>query len=84
MKHYKSVEFLSIFRVSNPLAQTQRPPQKGKAPLLKTFWRRFWLHPWKIQVHPGCTIHPVDKHCARLLFYSSIWMSILFTGNEWI
>jgi len=26
MKHYKSVEFLSIFRMSSPLAQTQSPP----------------------------------------------------------
>jgi len=34
MKHYKSVEFLSIFRMSSP-------PHKRKAPLLKTFWRRF-------------------------------------------
>jgi len=31
MKHYKSVEFLSIFRISSP------PQQKCKAPLLKTF-----------------------------------------------
>jgi len=30
MKQYKSVEFLSIFRMS-------RPPHKRKAPLLKTF-----------------------------------------------
>jgi len=36
MKHYKSVEFfLSIFRISSPL-------NKRKAPLSKTFWRRFW------------------------------------------
>jgi len=34
MKHYKSVKFLSIFRMSSPHAQTQ-------SPLLKTFWRRF-------------------------------------------
>jgi len=43
MKHYKSVEILSIFRVSSPLAQTLSPPHKRKAPLLKTFWWRFWL-----------------------------------------
>jgi len=42
MKLYKSVEFLSIFKMSSPSAQTQSPPQKCKAPLLKTFWRRFW------------------------------------------
>jgi len=35
MKHYKSVEFLSNFRVSSPPAQTQRPPQKRKAPYWK-------------------------------------------------
>jgi len=26
MKHYKSVKFLSIFRMSSPLAETQSPP----------------------------------------------------------
>jgi len=26
VKHYKSVEFLSIFRISSPPAQTQSPP----------------------------------------------------------
>jgi len=46
MKHYKSVEFLSNFRVSSPPAQTQRPPQKCKASLLKTFWRRFCSYSW--------------------------------------
>jgi len=35
MKHYNLVEFLSIFRMSSPPAQTQ-------SPLLKTFWQRFW------------------------------------------
>jgi len=29
MKHYKSVEFLSIFRVSSPPAETQNPPIKN-------------------------------------------------------
>jgi len=33
MKHYESVEFLSIF-------ECQAPLHKRKAPLLKTFWRR--------------------------------------------
>jgi len=44
MKPNKSVEILSIFGVSSPAshpAQTRSPPQKRKAPLLKTFWRRF-------------------------------------------
>jgi len=36
MKHYISVEFLSIFRMSLP-SQVQSPPY------WKTFWRRFWL-----------------------------------------
>jgi len=39
MKNYKSVEILSIFIVSSP-------PHKPKVPLLKTFWRRFWLGSW--------------------------------------
>ena len=34
MKPYKSVEFLSNFRISSPL-------NRHKAPLFKTFWRRF-------------------------------------------
>ena len=41
MKHYKSVEFLSIFRMSSLPAQCKAPRQKRKAPL-KTFWQRFW------------------------------------------
>jgi len=36
MKHYKSVEFLPNFRMSSPL-------HKRKVPLLKIFWRRFWI-----------------------------------------
>jgi len=36
VKHYESVEFLLIFTISSP-------PHKRKAPLLKTFWRRFWV-----------------------------------------
>jgi len=42
MKHYKSAEFLSIFRILSPLHKRKSHPQKRKAPLLKTFWRRFW------------------------------------------
>ena len=41
MKHYKSVECSSIFRMSSPTHKPKSPPQKRKAPLLKTFWRRF-------------------------------------------
>jgi len=41
MKHYKPVEFLSIYRVSSPSHKPKAPPQKRKASLLKTFWRRF-------------------------------------------
>jgi len=44
MKRYKPVEFLSIFRMSSHPAQTQTLPQKRKAPLLKSFWRRFCLN----------------------------------------
>jgi len=36
MKHYKSVDFLSIFKMPSFL-------HKRKACLLKTFWRRFCL-----------------------------------------
>ena len=35
MKHYKSVEFLSIFSMSSHPAQMQSPPQKRKAPYWK-------------------------------------------------
>jgi len=34
---YKSMKFLSHFRMSSP-----PPLNKRKAPLLNTFWRRFW------------------------------------------
>jgi len=40
-KHYESVEFLSIFSVKPPRTNAKPPPQKCKAALLKTFWRRF-------------------------------------------
>jgi len=36
MKHYKSVGFGQISKFQAPL-------HKRKAPLLKTFWRRFWF-----------------------------------------
>jgi len=42
IKHYKSNEFLKIFRLSSPPAQTQSPPAEKQTPLLKTFWRWFW------------------------------------------
>ena len=42
IKHYKSVGILSIFTVSSPPTQIQSPPQKRKALLLKTFWRRLF------------------------------------------
>jgi len=32
MKHYTSVEFLSIFRVSSPPAKTQSPPGRNAKP----------------------------------------------------
>jgi len=37
MNHYKSVEILSIFRVSSSPAQTQ-------SPTIEYFWRRFCVH----------------------------------------
>jgi len=44
MKHYKSLEIFSIFKVSTPPHKPKAPPQKRKVPLLKTFWRRFWFN----------------------------------------
>jgi len=41
MKHYKSVEILSILECQAPPHKPKAPAQKRKAPLLKTFWRRF-------------------------------------------
>jgi len=35
MKHYKLVEFLSIFRVSRPPHKPKAPPEKRKAPYWK-------------------------------------------------
>jgi len=43
MKHYKSVEILSIFGLSSPPAQTRSLPAETQSPLLKTFWWRFWV-----------------------------------------
>jgi len=53
MKHNKSVEFLSIFRMSSLPAQTQIPPHKRKTPLLKTFWWRFWIEYWEFLIRIG-------------------------------
>jgi len=36
------VDFWLIYNIRSP-KQTQRPPENCKAPLLKTFWRRFWI-----------------------------------------
>jgi len=33
---------MSIFRMSTPPHTNAMPLQKRKAPLLKTFWERFW------------------------------------------
>jgi len=43
LKHYKSVEFLSILNVKPTLPERKPPPHKRKASLLTTFWRRFCL-----------------------------------------
>jgi len=37
MKHYKSVAFLSISRVSSPPAQTQSPPGETQRPSIQIF-----------------------------------------------
>jgi len=42
MKHYKSMEFLLNLNVKPSLHKRQAPPHKSKAPLMTTFWRRFW------------------------------------------
>ena len=42
VKKYKLVEFLAIFRMSSHLHKRKAPTQDCKAPLLKTFWRRFY------------------------------------------
>jgi len=42
MKHYKSFVFCHFLKRGDPPYKPKDPPQKRKAPLLKTFWRRFW------------------------------------------
>jgi len=37
MKHYKSVEFLSICRMSSPHTQTQNPPAETQSPPIENF-----------------------------------------------
>jgi len=37
MKHYKSVEILSIFRMTSHPAQTQSPPAETQSPPIKNF-----------------------------------------------
>jgi len=62
MKHYKSVEFLSIFRVSSPPAQTQSALAKTQNPLLKTFWRQFCLNVRSLKISKLLPECPYD-HC---------------------
>jgi len=57
MKHDKSVDFCQFL--------CQAPPQKRKAPLLKTFWWRSWFH----EQHKHLRKVPlqqkkVEKHCS--------------------
>ena len=37
---------MSIFRCQASPDKPKAPPQTRKAPLLKTFWRRFWVEYW--------------------------------------
>jgi len=55
MKHYKLVEFSSILYVKPPLHERKATPHKCKAPVLTTFWRRFWssARVWSI-----CCVRP--------------------------
>jgi len=46
LKHYWSVEFLSLFNVKPPLHERKAPPHKRKALLLMTFWWRFCVGSW--------------------------------------
>jgi len=43
MKHYISVEFLTISECQAPPRKRKAPLQKRKASLLKICWRRFWV-----------------------------------------
>jgi len=63
MTHYKSVEFLSIFRMSSPPAHTRSTPRKRKVPLLKTSWRRF------------CPVNYATDHRRLLLHTEVMWLS---------
>jgi len=68
MKHYKSVKIVAIFSV-NPPAQTQSLPQKRKAHLLKTFWRRFC-----------CTSCTPGSYMSELKRKN--WLNILFKNER--
>jgi len=67
MEHYKSFEFLSVFRVSSP-------PHRPKNPLLKTSWQRFYcVHRistrdlYKSGSRPLWGRNPlVENHCSRV------------------
>jgi len=57
MKHYKSAEFLSNFKMSSPLHQRK----------WKIFWRRFWTYQTKISGHRQRSIENV-----RLLLMANL------------
>ena len=77
LKHetLQSVEFLSIFRC-------QAPPQKRKAPLLETFWRRFCLrdafatyaYSWVSRITSVTDVHVILKkiECERTIWSTNV------------
>jgi len=57
-----------------PLHDRKGPPHKRKAPLLTTFWRRFWL-----------TLHNSQVHCSGVMQWWACG-SLVFTplrGQTW-
>ena len=70
-KHYKSVEFLSIFGMSSPPAQTQSRPAEINSPLLKTFSGRFCM-----DVYEGRKKQPAVNQKGTNIEIKSKWVPV--------
>ena len=82
MKHYKSVEFFSIFRLSSPLqnckapCRNAKPPRRNVKPSLKTSWRRFCMSPhWlgEPSLLNACLNISIYAYNIRLIKFSTKW-----------
>jgi len=86
MKHYKLVEFLSNLNAKPPLHERKAPSPKRKAPLLTTFWRRFWVYFLLGNEIKSCLVHCLYKRNGifplHLTLCPDLWLIILIQTSH--